>query len=140
MKQSQYLGFIKQLRSLNHEMDERLMSGLRPIGLSCVQADALMALEDLQPCSLKTLSEHLIAESGHPSRLISRMKEHGLVTVQAAPDDRRAMLISLTAEGARLAQEAFEVRAKILSNLDLAADDLSTVTAFLVSVREQLTS
>ncbi|MEE8702975.1 MarR family winged helix-turn-helix transcriptional regulator [Bifidobacterium crudilactis] len=140
MGQPQYLSFIKQLRSLNHELDERLMSGLRPIGLSCVQADALMALEGLQPCSLKTLSEHLIAESGHPSRLIARMRERGLVTVEASADDRRAMLISLTREGTKMAKESFLIREGIMANLHLSADDLSNTTDFLMSVRRQLTS
>lgn len=140
MGQPQYLGFIRQLRSLNHELDEQLMSGLRPIGLSCVQADALMALSDLQPCSLKTLSEHLIAESGHPSRLISRMKERGLVDVKASDEDRRAMLISLTPEGTMLAKESFRIREGIMRGLHLESDELSEATDFLISIRKQLAS
>lgn len=132
------LDFVRELRALNHDLDAHLNEGLRPLGISCVQADALMALMDLQPCTLKMLSSHLIAESGHPSRLITRMKKNGLVNVNPSPDDGRAMLITLTTEGERLAKASSAIRQGIINELDLNATDIDQATAFLRSVSAQL--
>lgn len=132
------LEFVRELRSLNHELDARLNEKLHPLGISCVQADALIALRQLQPCTLKTLSAHLIAESGHPSRLISRMKSSGLVNVEPSPNDGRAMLISLTAQGERLAQKSLAARQMIIDELNLDTQDLVDSTMFLQSVSKQL--
>ena len=44
----------------------------------------------------------LIAESGHPSRMVDRLVEAGLVTRRSATDDRRRVVLTLTAGGRRL--------------------------------------
>jgi DNA-binding MarR family transcriptional regulator len=45
---------------------------MRPLGLTGAQADALVVIAQASPVSLKELGELLIAESGHPSRLVDR--------------------------------------------------------------------
>ena len=98
--------FAYELKALVPALNSALTDVFHPIGLSCVQADALMALHELQPVTLRGLSGHLVAESGHPSRLIARLESMGYVERSPSPDDRRAALLSLTAEGARKAVEA----------------------------------
>ncbi|WEV74431.1 MarR family winged helix-turn-helix transcriptional regulator [Bifidobacterium sp. ESL0798] len=138
MDSSACLDFVRELRALNHRLDARLNEGLRPLGISCVQADALMALQGLQPCGLKDLSTHLIAESGHPSRLVARMRRSGLVEVAPSPEDGRAMLISLTAKGERLAKESCKVRQNIIDSLVLDDGALADATGFVQSIIRQL--
>ncbi|WEV41344.1 winged helix DNA-binding protein [Bifidobacterium sp. ESL0682] len=140
MDAAKCLEFVRELRSLNHVLDARLNEGLRPLGISCVQADALMALHELQPCTLKTLSAHLIAESGHPSRLISRMKKNGLVDVKPSAADGRAMLISLTDQGERLAMQSSQIRQGIINELDLDVQDIIDATKFLKTVAKQVSA
>ena len=52
---------------------------MRPLGLTAAQADALVVIGQAGPLSLKDLGELLIAEAGHPSRLVDRLVDAGLV-------------------------------------------------------------
>ncbi|MCO6660028.1 winged helix DNA-binding protein [Cutibacterium avidum] len=58
-----------------------------------------MTLGELGPVSLKELAGCLVAESGHPSRLVSRLVDLGYATRSASSDDGRAVILTLTEEG-----------------------------------------
>ena len=64
--------------------------------------------------ALKDLGELLIAEAGHPSRLVDRLVEAGLVGRRAAEDDRRRVELSLTAGGRKLAKRVLAAREQVL--------------------------
>src|SRR4051794_34681348 len=81
------------------ELERRMNEAMRPLGLTGAQADALAVIGQAGPLSLKDLGELLIAEAGHPSRLVDRMVEAGLVERRAAGDDRRRVELSLTPQG-----------------------------------------
>lgn len=87
---------------------------MRPLGLTGAQADALTVIRQAEPLSLKELGELLIAEAGHPSRLVDRLVEAGLVERLEADDDRRRVVLSLTAEGRQLEDKAFAIRQQVL--------------------------
>jgi DNA-binding MarR family transcriptional regulator len=68
----------------------------------------------------------LIAEAGHPSRLVDRLVEAGLVERRGAEDDRRRIVLSLTARGRRLEkrigaarEEALELGHALIGDRDL---------------------
>ena len=75
---------------------------MRPLGLTAAQADAITVIGQAGPLSLRELGELLIAEAGHPSRLVDRLVDAGLVERRPAEDDRRRIVLSLTATGRRL--------------------------------------
>src|SRR5438046_10087076 len=75
---------------------------MRPLGLTGAQGDAITVIGQAGPLSLKELGELLIAEAGHPSRLVDRLVEAGLVERRSADDDRRRIVLSLTARGRKL--------------------------------------
>lgn len=111
----------------------------RPLGLTCVQAEALIALDELGPATLKQLSAHLIAESGHPSRLISRLVQDGLVSRGASETDGRAVTLSLTAHGQELAQQAREARQPLLTEwAERYGSRLAQTSGLLRSLRQEL--
>src|SRR5687768_16367737 len=83
---------------------------MQPLGLTAAQADALWVIAQAGPLSLKELGELLIAEAGHPSRLVDRLVEAGWVERAAAGDDRRRVVLSLTAEGRRLERRVAKTR------------------------------
>jgi MarR family transcriptional regulator, organic hydroperoxide resistance regulator len=107
------IAFSYELKALVPALNAALAELFHPLGLSCVQADALMALEEVQPVTLSALGPHLVAESGHPSRLISRLEAMGLVQREVAPHDGRASLLSLTPAGAEKAAAARSARAPL---------------------------
>src|SRR3954469_17731344 len=102
------------VKAASRELEQRTNEAMRPLGVTAAQADALLVIARAGPLSLKDLGDLLIAEAGHPSRLVDRLVEAGLVERRAAGEDRRRVELSLTAKGRRLAKRAQEVREGIL--------------------------
>jgi DNA-binding MarR family transcriptional regulator len=98
------------VKAITRELERLANEAMRPIGLTGAQADALLVIAAAEPMSLKELGELLIAESGHPSRLVDRLVAAGLVERRAAAEDRRRVELSLTAKGRRVARKARAAR------------------------------
>ena len=96
------------------ELERRTNEVMRPLGLTGAQADAIAVIGQAGPVSLKELGELLIAEAGHPSRLVDRLVGAGLVERRAASKDRRGIELSLTPEGRRLEARVLAARADLL--------------------------
>lgn len=95
------------------ELERRTNEVMRPLGLTAAQADALAVIGQAGPLSLKELGELLIAEAGHPSRLVDRLVEAGLVERRPCADDRRQVELSLTRKGRELASRVEEARTNL---------------------------
>jgi DNA-binding MarR family transcriptional regulator len=95
------------------ELERRTNEVMRPLGLTAAQADALAVIGQAGPLSLKELGELLIAEAGHPSRLVDRLVEAGLVERRPCAGDRRQIELSLTREGRELESRIEEARASL---------------------------
>lgn len=133
------LDFSFELKSLVTELNAALAALFRPLGLTCVQADALIALDDLGPVTLKQLAKRLVAESGHPSRLVSRLVELGLVKRSDSKDDGRAIVLELTGKGAELAEQAKVARAPLLTDFACAyGSQLNAATELMRDLRREL--
>jgi MarR family transcriptional regulator, organic hydroperoxide resistance regulator len=63
---------------------------MAPLGLTGAQAGALIVIGQAEPLALKDLGGLLIAEGGHPSRLVDRLVTAKLVKRDIAR--RRALL------------------------------------------------
>jgi len=111
-------------------IDRLFAAGLRPLGLTPAQAEVLTVLADSAPLTLSGLGELLICESGtNPSRLVDRMVGVGLVDREVASDDRRHILLSLTAEGTALAGQVAAVEAELESTLETLIAGRTTAPA-----------
>jgi MarR family transcriptional regulator, organic hydroperoxide resistance regulator len=96
------------------ELERRQNDAMRPLGLTAAQADALLVIAQAGPLSLNQLGDLLIAEAGHPSRLVDRLVEADLVERRPAADDRRRVELSLTARGRRLQKRILAARESVL--------------------------
>jgi DNA-binding MarR family transcriptional regulator len=96
------------------ELERRMNDAMRPLGLTGAQADAIAVIGQAGPLSLKELGELLIAEAGHPSRLVDRLVESGWVERRAAGDDRRRLELSLTEQGRRIERRVLVAREAVL--------------------------
>jgi MarR family transcriptional regulator, organic hydroperoxide resistance regulator len=98
----------------HRELERRMNDAMRPLGLTGAQADALGVIGKAGPLSLKELGELLIAEAGHPSRLVDRLVEAGLVERRSAGEDRRRVELSLTKRGRALEKRMLSAREGVL--------------------------
>ncbi len=114
--------------------NRQLAQQLRPLGLTPSQAEVLRLLADRQPLSLTSLGELLVCESGNnPSRLVDRLVDAGMVSRETVSHDRRAVEITLTAQGKRAAKRIVAIEEDMYSALDAAGTgyDVDAVLGFL---------
>ena len=110
--------FTHALKAAQREMNRRLNDAYRPLSLSCVQADVLVALDTDAALTLRGLSELVVAESGNPSRLVDRLVQLGWVDRQRDPSDRRNAQLSLTDAGRDLVGQIYSARAPVLAEIE----------------------
>ena len=121
------------LKAANRGLERAANEAMQPLGITAAQADVLSVLAEAGPLSLKELGELLIAEAGHPSRMVDRLVSAGLVERRPAEDDRRRVVLSLTPRGRRLENRAQAARRQI-EDLDrqlVGGRDVTPTLAFL---------
>ena len=117
--------FALLVKAGQRELERRTNEVMQPLGLTGAQADAISVLAQAGTLSLKELGELLIAEAGHPSRLVDRLVAAGLVDRREAGDDRRRVELSLTAKGQ-----------KVEKQIQAAREDLFTLARSLIGDRD----
>jgi DNA-binding MarR family transcriptional regulator len=117
--------FALLVKAGQRELERRTNDVMQPLGLTGAQADAISVLAQAGTLSLKELGELLIAEAGHPSRLVDRLVAAGLVDRREAGDDRRRVELSLTAKGQ-----------KVEKQIQAAREDLFTLARSLIGDRD----
>lgn len=118
---------IEELRYLvlaaQREGSRALTTALKPHDLTPSQAEAIACLRDARrPLSVREIGQRLVCEGGSPSRLISTLVRKGLVATSSDPMDGRATVVSLTADGKRVAQTVADVERDLYELLGAMVD------------------
>ena len=91
--------FRHQIRRFLHFSEQ----AARLAGLEPQQHQLLLSLRGLaasgEPASIRAIAERLQIQHHSAVELVDRLADHDLVTRSRAPEDRRQVLISLTARG-----------------------------------------
>jgi len=90
-----------------------LASLLAPLEVTPSQAEVLRCLADAGSLSLNALGRRLVCETGSPSRLVSTMVDKGWVYRREDPNDRRQVLLVLTAAGEILEKQVRQVEEQL---------------------------
>jgi DNA-binding MarR family transcriptional regulator len=124
---------IEELRYLvlgaQREGARALAELLRPAGLTAAQAEVIAVLRDAsQPLTLREVGERLVCETGSPSRLVASLVAAEMIERSERSSDRRAVELSLTAQGRRAARKVADAEQRLhdalsapLSDRDIAA-------------------
>ncbi|YAL83799.1 MarR family winged helix-turn-helix transcriptional regulator [Dermacoccaceae bacterium W4C1] len=117
------------LRRVMHGMRRHSMASLEPYGLTPHQARAFLtvARTDEQPLRLKDLADRLHIAPRSATEVVDALEAKGLVRRGPAAEDRRAVVVTTTADGGRLAKR---VRA--------AQDDQPMLSALTDADRQEL--
>lgn len=114
---------IQQIRSFNRTVAERVgVFGDRFLGRARPYGESRL-LWEIGPggVEIRELRSRLGLDSGYISRVLRSLERHGLVAVEASPDDRRVRRVTLTAAGlaerAELDRRSDEVAAGFLEPL-----------------------
>jgi DNA-binding MarR family transcriptional regulator len=113
------------LRELVLERYARRREVADALGMSFLKAKALRRLVG-GPYSMRELAAKLSTDAPYTTLLLDDLEERGLVLREPHPDDRRAMLVSLTLKGreaAKLAQRILDEPPAALRGLE--PDDLA---------------
>ena len=95
----------------------------------------LMAQLDRAPkgMTLGELSQRMMVSNGNVTGLVDRLVEQGLIDRRPSPKDRRAQIVSLTAEGRRLFRALARANGDWIGELfaDLSGDDIEKLIQLL---------
>jgi DNA-binding MarR family transcriptional regulator len=126
------------VKAIDRELQRRVNDAMTPLGVTAPQADALVVIGQAGRISLRDLGDLLIAEGGHPSRLVDRLVEAGLVERRESEEDRRRVELSLTPAGRRVTKridrqrgQLTELGRRLIPRKDLA-DGLNALRRLLV--------
>lgn len=98
-----YIKLMRATESLNH----RLSKHLAEADLTITQFGALEALLHLGSRNQKEIGEKLLKSGGNITLVIDNLEKRGFVVRKKDQNDRRALIISLTAQGKSFIEDFF---------------------------------
>lgn len=97
---------MQSLRRIVKALHEYSMSVEKQFGLTGPQLWALWELSRAGTLSLKALSARMHLDPSTVTGVVDRLQKRGLLVRATDPEDRRRVVLSLTAEGSHLLKEA----------------------------------
>lgn len=99
------------------EGSRALTAALAPLSLTPAQSEVIRCLGDAGSLSLKALGGMLICESGSPSRLVDTLVGRDIVARKEDAEDRRQVVLTLTASGRKLDEAIRKVEAELYARI-----------------------
>lgn len=104
---------VCRLILMGRKMEAFAARSMEPFGLNYTDFDVLATLRTTEPPHERTPSElmrHVMISSGAMSVCLDRLQEQGLVERRVSEADRRSRIVTLTARGLALIDEALTLR------------------------------
>lgn len=118
----------------------RLDELVRPAGLSALQYTALTVLERHPDLTSAHLARNSFVTAQSMAEMVTSLRARGLISRHQDPDDRRRLVLSLTADGKTLLdgyrQAVEDLESEMLTLL--STDEATGLRAALLSCREAL--
>ena len=136
---NEVLALAQAVKAAHREIERRSNDTMRPLGVTGPQAEAILIIGEREPLALWELGERMIAEAGHPSRLVDRLVDAGHVRRRIPEGNRRRVELTLTPQGRALVPEiiaaqhaaaAAGLSVETRNSIPTSAEILSAATAF----------
>ncbi|WP_042386921.1 MarR family winged helix-turn-helix transcriptional regulator [Streptacidiphilus melanogenes] len=111
---------------------------LKDLGLTYPQYLAMLALWEHGELSVKRLGELLRLDSGTLSPLLKRLEAAGLVKRERSAQDERSVLVSATASGAALREQATEVPLEVARRTGFDVAEMRELRGLLGRLTDRL--
>lgn len=105
-------------------------------GITYTQYIAIVALSEQDHQTVGSLGEKLFLESNTLTPILKKLETLGYVTRQRDPGDERQVIVSLTAAGRELREQAFEM--DLVAATGLSLDELKTMQRGVSTLRDNL--
>lgn len=122
------------------ELCNRLFDqALAPLGITGQHLGVLMVLEHVGPHVQAHLSAPLRIDKATMVRLVNELEARELAQRQPHPDDRRAVLVTITAQGRHMVQDATAIGERVTTEVFgvLRADEQQQLRHLLVRIAER---
>ncbi|MBK1783509.1 MarR family winged helix-turn-helix transcriptional regulator [Prauserella cavernicola] len=104
------LEVVGRLLLCARHLEQALVGALKPLGLSFGDFDVLNTVRRVSaPVNPRELARSSLVTSGAMTARLDRLADAGLIERTADPADRRGVLVSLSSDGERVADEALRV-------------------------------
>ncbi len=98
--------YVKLMRAANSARNFASRS-LVGTGLTLTQFAVLEALYHLGPMSLSDIAQKVLTTGGNLTMVVGNLEKQGLAKRQRSPEDRRVLIVVLTAKGRSLIRQVF---------------------------------
>ena len=113
------------------EMIRRYTPFLNRIDLTYTQYIAMTVLWEEKSITVKELGERLYLDSGTLTPLLKKLEQKGLVTRMRSKSDERSLIVSISARGEALRDEALSIPEGMASCVCLSEEDAAHLRRIL---------
>lgn len=133
-------GVVQALRRITKAVHEFSKAVDREFGITGPQLWAMRTIEELGGCSAGDLAERLCVHPSTVTGVIQRLEEKRLIDRTRRPDDRRAVILTLTANGKKLLERApYPAQGQLLRTLKtMPSDDVAKLRTMLDEIVEKM--
>lgn len=96
---------------------------LDELGLTYTQYITMMVVWEKREVVVKELGQKLYLDTGTLTPLLKKLADKGLVRLEPLPEDRRSVVVKVTATGMALREQAVHVPAKVGACIQLDGED-----------------
>ena len=105
---------VKLMRAANAARNFASRS-LGDVGMTLTQFAVLEALYHLGPMSLSDIAQKVLTTGGNLTMVVGNLEKQGLARRQPCPEDRRMLIVVLTAKGKSLIRKVFPQHAAAIA-------------------------
>jgi len=113
---------------------------LDAIGLTYTQYITMMVLWEHKSLTAKELGRILYLDSGTLTPLLKKLEAKGYLTRRRSETDERNLIVTITAPGEALKEQALHIPDSMMNCLNLEKEEIQTMYRFLYKMLEQAES